>query len=56
MCAAVLNSEKKDSSTAFEQLRFVRLVTLVPPLSLGLGLLDGLEDLRTLSSVIGKRV
>ena len=48
--------KRRDLSTASEQLRFMRPMTLVPPLSLGPGLLYGLEGLRTLSSIIGIRV
>ena len=48
--------KRRDLSTAPVQLRFVRPVTPVPPLSLCLGLLYGLDSLRTLSSIIGTRV
>ena len=48
--------KRRDLLTESEQYRFVKPVTLVSSLSLGLGFLYGLEGLRTLSSVIGTRV
>ena len=48
--------KRRDLLTACEQLRFVRPVMPMPPLSLCLGLLSDLEGLRTLSSMIGRRV